>query len=101
MNEIINYQESHGGDEKIITEFKGVYEKLKAIEKAHKLYDLHGIEILSAFENRQIAQAEKLADKIISEEEYLDKALVGLLTELNNFTQGSVLRAEHEEKNTP
>lgn len=98
MNEIINYQESHGGDEKIITEFKGVYEKLKAIEKAHKLYDLHGIEILSAFENRQIAQAEKLADKIISEEEYLDKALVGLLTELNNFTQGSVLRAEHEEK---
>ena len=82
----------------MVTEFKKVYAQLKIIEQHHKVFDEHVEEAFHLFETGKIKEAEELAFKVEEEERQLDKELMALMHELEQFTHESALTAENHEQ---
>lgn len=95
---IIKYEVDHGGGQHIIDEFKHVEEILKKVEKEHKSFDDHVVDVFNLFEAGRINDAEHLAEKVEAEADKLDHELEALLVELETFTEESAKHAEHLEQ---
>lgn len=80
--------------------FKTIRSSLKDIAAAHESYVLHANEIFSLFEQNKPHQAEVLAEKIVHEEELLDKQVENLLFDLQAFTAQSAQNALQYEQST-
>ena len=96
--EIIDYEVSHGGSEKIIKEFKHVLEVLKNVEKEHKEFDRQAEKVFKLFEQGNIHAAERLTEKVEEQEDKIDHELEAILVELQKFTADAALEAEHLEQ---
>jgi len=78
-------------------EFDHVLGQLKAIEAEHQEYEHHVLEVFKLIESGHAADAEKIAAKAEHEGEQLAHELEALLTEVEKFTEQSMLTvAEHE-----
>lgn len=96
--EIAHHAIEHALTDESRTEFEHVLKSLRNIEVAHKEYDLHALDAFKLFEAGKIHEAEKLADKIVVEEDDLDHELEALLFRLDKFTKQSALNVEHHEQ---
>lgn len=78
-------------------EFEHVLSQMKAIEAEHQDYEHHVLEIFKLIESGHADQAEKLSAKAEHEAEQLNHELEALLTEVEKFTEQSMLTvAAHE-----
>lgn len=78
-------------------EFKHVAEALKKIEKGHKSYDEHAIQIFRLMAAGRQNETAQMIVKTVAEEEKLDHTLEELLTEIGTFTAKAAKTAEEHE----
>lgn len=80
------------------TEFKKLLTVMLQVEKEHKVYETHGDQAFTAFENDNIDEGKTLILQSEREQEALDKKLEEALFELEAFTARSAIKAEQDEK---
>lgn len=73
-------------------------EQLIELDESHKLYETHVSEVLVLLDERQLHNAEVMAESVEHEEDKLNQILEGLLKELEAFTFAAGMRAEHHEQ---
>lgn len=75
-----------------------VLNKLNVIEKEHKLYEQHAGEVKALIKAGQITEATALARKLEEEQDRLDAALMGLMSDLSTATALAAKSAHEHEK---
>ncbi len=85
--------------EAVKKEFTHVGELLKKIEHQHESYIEHVHQVFSYLVAGKLHQAEVAAEVVEHEEKELDKELIGLLKEVEEFTEAATLQAAADEKN--
>ncbi len=84
-------------NESDIKEFQHIIRELKKIEKEHADYEHHSHQVFDLLKEGKIHEAEVYSEKVIREEEQLDKELEDLLIEIEKFTADAGTRAlKHE-----
>lgn len=80
-----------------IKEFQHIIRELKKIEKEHSDYEHHCHQVFDLLKEGKVHEAEVYSEKVIREEEQLDKELEDLLLEIEHFTAEAGNRAlKHE-----
>jgi len=89
---------AHAHNEEQRAEFEMVLHALEKIEKEHKTYDEHALEIINLINAGRVATAGTKAQRIQQEQYELNHELEELLVEIENFTLAAALTAEEHEK---
>jgi len=79
-------------------EFEIVLHALEKIEKEHKTYDDHALEIIDLINAGRVSEAGKKAARIQKEQYELNHELEELLFEIETFTLAAAVTAEEHEK---
>jgi len=79
-------------------EFQHVLSVLKNIEDEHKSYEKHAMEVFSFLSKGEMQAAHTLSEKVVAEEEKLDKELNDILSEVEKFTANAASRAYSDEQ---
>ncbi len=87
-------------DTEIKREFEKTLDTLKTIEKEHSEFEKHVNEVFALLNSRKTAQAEQMAEKVEKEEDDLNREIEEFTLSVEEFTEQSVLRAEHDERTT-
>ena len=87
---------AHSSEDK--KEFQHISSVLKNIESEHKNYEHNAGKVFILLAKGNLHEAHQIAEGVEAEEEKLDAALIGLLTEVEKFTEKATLRAENDEK---
>lgn len=95
MLESIISSVSDGSDRQALLAFET---QLKTLDKAHKSYDNHASEVVTALDAHDLNKAETLATSVEEEEATLNHSIENLLRQLGAFTEAAGLRAEAHEK---
>ncbi len=86
-------------NESNIKKFQHITRELKKIEKEHADYEHHCNQVFDLLKEGKVHEAELFSEKVIHEEEQLDKELEDLLIEIEKFTEVAGSRAlKHERK---
>lgn len=88
----------HEKDEATKHEFEKVREELGKIALGHKGYEEKIEELFNALDRRNSRQIDQLEHEIAKLEEDLNDIILGLLMEVEKFTEEAALRAEVDEK---
>lgn len=78
--------------------FGQTHDGLKTIEKEHKDYEAHALEVLKLAEAGETEKASAKADAVEAEEEHIDNALEALLSEIEAFTEEAANTAKNHEQ---
>ncbi len=81
-------------------EFEKVLDQLKEIDKEYSDFEKQVSTVFSLLNNRNLAQAEQLIDKIEKEADDLSADIEAFTTQIEEFTEQATLNAEHDEKTT-
>ena len=79
-------------------EFVHVGDLLKKIEHQHKTYIEHIHQVFGFLVEGKLDQAEAIAELVEHEEDELDRVLISLLEELEDFTEAATIQAAADEK---
>lgn len=82
---------------KVIQQFQSVLAELKTIEVQHKDFTVLAEQSFSLLREKDIEAAERVIVKLTELEEALDKVVIELLVDFENFTAQSMLLAEEHE----
>lgn len=85
-------------DESDIKEFQHIIRELKKIEKEHSDYEHHCHQVFNLLKEGKVHEAEVFSEKVIREEEELNKELEDLLIEIEEFTKEAGSRALRHER---
>ncbi|WP_019275343.1 methyl-accepting chemotaxis protein [Vibrio coralliilyticus] len=78
--------------------FKKLLGKLKVVEKSYSMLVGEVDKTMDYGSNGEIEEMLKFSKKVESHEDEIDKALIAILDEVQNFTLASALQAEEDEK---
>ncbi|MBF0621204.1 MAG: HAMP domain-containing protein [Magnetococcales bacterium] len=85
-------------DEQSRTQFRGILDHLKVIEKEHEDIEKHVEHITELIRHGEVSEAHESAEKVAHEEEQLNHELENFLTKVEEFTEASLLSVEHHEE---
>lgn len=96
--EIAEHAITHSSDPHVVEEFTSVLARLKEVEKQHKVFDKHVLELIDTGLTASKEELAAMEEQILAEEEALKHEVEDLLLELAAFTRAATETALAHEK---